>query len=140
MRQVKGYLLWLGHVGDVRDPVRVINAGVVAVVDLAMNEPMPQLTREMFYFRCPLIDGAGNDPWLLRLAVRTVSGLIRENVPTLVYCSAGMSRSPSIVAAAIADVRGISLAEAIKLVTTDAPKDISPSLLADLQAAIGAPA
>ncbi|MEZ6051369.1 MAG: dual specificity protein phosphatase family protein [Planctomycetaceae bacterium] len=73
-------------------------------------------------------------------AVRTVSALIRENVSTLVYCSAGMSRSPSIVAAAIADVRGISLAEAIKLVTTDAPKDISPSLLADLQAAIGAPA
>ncbi len=134
MRRIDGYSLWLGHVGDIQDLSSVLNNDISVVVDLAINEPIPQLTRELVYIRCPLNDGAGNDPWALRLAVRTVATLLNENVATLVYCSAGMSRTPAIAAAALASAHGLTLPAAIMLVTQDAPSDISPALIGDLQA------
>ncbi len=39
MRRVPGYSLWLGHVGDVRDLRGIHAAGILAVVDLAIDEP-----------------------------------------------------------------------------------------------------
>jgi hypothetical protein len=47
------------------------------------------LTRELVYCRFPLVDGAGNPPWLLRAAVETVAGFVRAGVPTLVFCGPG---------------------------------------------------
>ena len=35
MRQVQGYSLGLGHVGDLSNPQRLLTEGIVAVVDLA---------------------------------------------------------------------------------------------------------
>src|SRR5579864_520702 len=117
MRQIAGFSLWLGHVGDVRDLRAVLASGVLAVVDLALNEPPATVTRELVYCRFPLIDGAGNPPWLLRAAVDCVAHLLHSGTPTLVYCGAGMSRSPCIAAAAIASVRGCSPDEALTWVT-----------------------
>src|SRR5688572_12689172 len=94
VRQVPGYPLWLGHAGDARDLRTVLEAGILAVVDLALNEPPAAVTRELVYCRFPLVDGPGNPPWLLRAAVETVAGLVRSDTPTLVYCGAGMSRTP----------------------------------------------
>ena len=102
MRRIPGYSLWLGHVGDVRDLSGVHTAGIRAVVNLALNEPPAMLSRELVYCRFPLIDGPGNPRWLLQTAVDTVAGLLRSDTPTLVYCGAGMSRSPCIAGAAIA--------------------------------------
>src|SRR5882724_985211 len=131
MRQIPGYSMWVGHVGDVRNLRDVLSDGIVAVVDLALDEPPPTITRELVYCRFPLLDGAGNQPWLLRAAIEAVAGLLRADVPTLVYCGAGMSRSPCVVAAAIARIRGCSLAEGLDTVSRSGPADVSAGLLSE---------
>jgi protein-tyrosine phosphatase len=134
VRQIPGYSLWLGHVGDARDVRSVLSAGIQAVVDLALNEPPLTFTREMAYCRFPLVDGSGNPPWLLRAAVETVAGLLRAGIPTLVYCGAGMSRSPCIAVAAIVLLRGCPPAEALAVVLRSGPSDVSPALWLEVQA------
>lgn len=133
MRQVPGLSLWIGHVGDVRDLDGIHAAGIVAVVDLAMNEPPAALTRELTYCRFPLIDGSGNPSWLLRMAVETVACLLRSGTPTLVSCGMGLSRSPCIAGAAIARVRGCPTAEGLAIATQSAAADVSPGLWAEVQ-------
>ncbi|MHC5540006.1 protein-tyrosine phosphatase family protein, partial [Singulisphaera rosea] len=95
MRPIPDSPLWLGHVGDVRDLAALLSRGILAVVDLALDEPPAKFPREVAYFRVPLIDGEGNPPWRLRMAISIVADLLRSNVPTLVYCGAGMSRTPA---------------------------------------------
>lgn len=136
MRRVPGRSLWLGHVGDARDPRELLSAGILAVVDLAANEPPLAVSRDLVYCRLPLLDGAGNPAWLIRSAVDCVAGLLREEVPTLVFCSAGMSRSPVIAAAAIARLGNGSLVEALVAIAGLGPLDASPALMAEVQAAL----
>jgi protein-tyrosine phosphatase len=136
MRQIAGFSLWLGHVGDVRDLRSVLSAGILAVVDLAMNETPAHVTRELVYCRFPLFDGRGNPPWLLRAAVDCVAGLLRSGTPTLVFCANGMNRSPCITAAAVARTRGCPAAEALALVVESRAADISPGFWSEVQAAL----
>jgi hypothetical protein len=98
MRQVPGYSLWIGTARDARDVRKVLDAGIEAVVDLAVEEPPAALTRELVYLRFPLIDGGGNPTWLLMVAANTLAGLLHQRVPTLVACGGGLSRSPAIAA------------------------------------------
>jgi protein-tyrosine phosphatase len=135
MRRVRDYSLWLGHVGDARDQGVLFAAGVEAVVDLALDEVPVPLARELVSCRFPLIDGVGNPRWLLRAAVETVAGLIRAGVPTLVYCGAGMSRTPAVAGAAIALVRGCPPAEGLALVLQSGAADVSPALWSEIRAA-----
>jgi protein-tyrosine phosphatase len=132
MHQIPRSSLWLGHVGDVHDVRAVLSADILAVVDLAANEPPVSLPRELLYCRFPLVDGAGNAPWLLRAAVETVAGLLRAAVPTLVYCSAGMSRSPAVAAAALAAVSGRSPEACLAMMSQSGATDVSPGLWQDL--------
>ncbi len=135
MRRVDGRSLWIGPAGDPRDPLRLAEAGVAAAVDLALNESPAVVRRDLIACRFPLVDGAGNPPWLLRAAVATVAGLLRDDVPTLVCCGGGMSRAPAVAAAALALARGIDLDEALRLATRDGPADVSPALWRELLAA-----
>jgi hypothetical protein len=137
LRKVAGHALGLGHVGDVRDPSILLAAGISAVVDLALNEPPAILPRELVYCRFPLIDGSGNAPALLRTAVETVASLLRSHTPTLVYCGAGMSRSPAVAGAAIALVTGCSLTEGLVVALHSGVNDISPGLWLELTEAMG---
>jgi protein-tyrosine phosphatase len=136
MRQVPGYSLWVGHIGDARNLRSVLSSGILAVVDLALNEPPVVLTRELVYCRFPLGDGSGNPPWLLRAAVDAGAGLLRAGTPTLVYCGAGLSRSLAVAAAAVALVRGCSPAEGLAVVSRTGPADVSPGLWAEVQAVL----
>jgi protein-tyrosine phosphatase len=134
MRRIVGSSLWLGHAGDVHDLRTILATGILAVVDLALNESPATVTRELVYCRFPIVDGIGNPPWLLRAAVDCVAGLLHSRTPSLVSCSNGMSRSPIIAAAAIARVRGCLSSEALALVAESGPADISPGLWAEVQA------
>jgi len=134
MRRIAGYSLWLGHAGDARDRERLQATGILAVVDLALNESPVALPRELTYCRFPLIDGPGNPPWLLRTAVDTVACFVGGDVPTLVYCGAGMSRSPCVAGAAIARARRCSAAEGLARVLESGRSDVSPGLWSDVQA------
>jgi len=136
MRQIGGYRLWLGHVGDAMDVGQLHATGIVAVVDLALNQAPVVLPRELTYCRFPLIDGPGNPAWLLRAAVHTVARLVGDKVPTLVYCGAGMSRSPCVAAAAIARLTRSSVAEGLALVLESGRSDVSPGLWLDVRTAL----
>jgi len=117
--------------------LRAIHAnGIIAIVDLAADEPAVQPTRDLIYLRMPLVDGQGNSAAHLRLCVTIVSQLLNENIPTLVACSAGMSRSPATVAAALSVTEATPFEEALTRVTSGGPCDISPTLMLDLRAAI----
>jgi hypothetical protein len=80
----------------------------------------------------PLIDGSGNQLGVLRAAIETTRVLIESQTSLLVACGAGMSRSPAIVAAAMAMIDGITLAEALGKMVAQQPHDVSPSLLGEI--------
>src|SRR5262245_49366595 len=101
MTQIQPHYLWLGHAGDGRNAAEMFRLEIQAVVQLALEEPVLSLPREILYFRVPLIDGPGNAPELLALAVNMTARLVALKVPTLVCCGAGLSRSPAIAAAAL---------------------------------------
>ncbi len=133
MRRVENYPLWLGHVGDVSDPAGIFAQEILAVIDLALNEAPGTLNRELIYARIPIADSSGNPPWLLRAAIETVAAFVRARTPTLVFCSAGMSRSPCIAAAGLALVTGCSAGDALQLVIRSGPVDISPGLRSEVE-------
>lgn len=128
MNRILPYSVWIGHGGEGHDFSRILDAGIEAVVELAAEEPSFPGRRDLIACRFPLLDGTGNRPELLDLAVRTVARLIEAGVPTLVCCGGGMSRSPAIVAAALALVRHERPAECLKQVVSHHPGDVSPGL------------
>jgi hypothetical protein len=133
MRQIEGYPLWIGTARDARDIKGVLDAGIEAVVDLAiMSEPLAP-PRELTYLRFPLVDGADNQPWQLTAAVHAVAGLVRLGVPTLVACDGGMSRSLVIAAAALWFRMPLktSLDEVLARIAADGPCDVHPRLWTD---------
>jgi protein-tyrosine phosphatase len=135
MRQLLPYLLWLGHAGDARDMRRVLDAGIAALVDLTLEQPPLATHRELIYCRIPLEDGSGNDPERLRLALRAVVGLVRSRIPTLLFCGAGMSRTPAVAAAALALVTGEDREKCLARVREIGPTDVSTALWEDVTAA-----
>src|SRR5436189_138299 len=79
--------------------VQVLSAERQAVRILGQPGDEP---RELIYLRFPLLDGEDNEPALLIQAMQTVARLLQARIPTLVCCGGGLSRSPAIVAAALA--------------------------------------
>lgn len=135
MRKVADFPLWIGNAGDLQD-VRAVCDTVEAVVELADSEPVASLPRSLIRCRFPLSDGGENPAWLVLLAAKTVSSFIHSGVPTLVCCSAGMSRSVCVSAAGIALATRISLQDAVAMTSFGGPADISPRLFNQVQAAI----
>src|SRR5208337_2391524 len=125
MREILPNQLWIGNAGDGRDPARLLQNGIVAVINLAAEEPSPVLPRSTIYCHFPLTDGAPDDPTILRVAIQTVATLLKSQLPTLVYCGAGMSRSPAVVAAALSIVQGGSPQNRLKEVVAGRPHDVS---------------
>jgi protein-tyrosine phosphatase len=128
MREILSGRLWIGNAGDGRNPERLLATGVAAVINLAVEEPSPGLPRSMVYCHFPLMDGAQDEHCLLDVAIRTLVSLLRNRIPTLVYCGAGMSRSPAIVAAALSIVQGGTPEERLGEVVAGQPHDVSPQL------------
>lgn len=134
MRRLADEPVWLGNVGDLRDERALHEAGIEAVVELAADEPMAELGRGFVRLRYPLVDNEGNDPARLRCCIRAVADLFRERIPTVVACSAGLSRTPAIVAAAWSLIRAILPDEALRELAASVPCDVSPALWAEIVA------
>jgi hypothetical protein len=133
MRSFPPYSLWIGHVGDARDTPSMLNSGIAAMIDLAINELPVPVHREMIYCRFPLVDGIGNPPWLLRLAIETTASLLKRQTETLVFCSGGMSRSPAIAAAALSVLTGHSPQECLSDLL-GGPMDVATGIWKDISA------
>jgi len=134
VRQLDDRSLWIGTARDARDVRAVLAAGIEAIVDLAkMCEPV-QSTRELVYLRFPLVDGAGNPPWLIGATVHAVADLLRRGVPTLVACDGGMSRSVVIAAVAVWHLMpGVPPDEHLRRIATTGPADVQPALWAEVK-------
>jgi len=137
MRQIIPHRLWLGNALDGRDLRRLYELEIAVVIDLALEEKPAQLGREIVYCRFPLMDGGGNLPVLLRAAVEMTVRFAKENVPTLVACGAGMSRSPAVVAMALAKIEEKQPDECLAALVAGQPHDVSPLFWNDLQRALG---
>jgi protein-tyrosine phosphatase len=127
MREVIASKLWIGHSGDLRDPPLLERTGIKALVHVALEEQLPTLSRELLYCHFPLVDGA-NRLKIVRAPLDLTVSLIRADIPTLVCCSNGMSRSPSILAGALAIVDGTAPADSLARLIHDQPHDVSPPL------------
>jgi MYXO-CTERM domain-containing protein len=138
MRQVPNCRLWIGTGRDARDLGKVLDAGVEAVVDVAVEEPPAVLTRDLVYLRFPLVDGGGNPPWLLAAAGAAVAGLIRQRVPTLVACGAGLSRGPAVAALGFCLASGWDADAVLREVQDRAASDVHPALWDDVLACLAA--
>ncbi|HEV3168665.1 MAG TPA: dual specificity protein phosphatase [Isosphaeraceae bacterium] len=128
MYQLPGYPLWIGHAGEGRDLAHLLDEGIEAIVQLASEEPPLDTPRDLIYCRFPLTDGADNPSQLLTMAAHTVAELLARRVPTFVCCSLGMSRSPVIVAAALALETHEAPEVCLKRVLVHHPGDVSAAL------------
>jgi hypothetical protein len=128
IRNVYSDLLYVGNAMDARDLRPIYDNRIRAVVDLAINEPPAQLGREIIYCRFPLNDGDGNNDGLLAITIRTIAAMIQNEMPTLVACSAGMSRAPTIAAATVALLTGRDPDECLMDIISNAPNEVSPIL------------
>ncbi len=84
------------------------------------------------------MDGAGNDPDTLALAVRTLTTLIQGQVPTLVCCGVGVSRAPAVTAAALSLVQRVSPAQALERLAQQYPCDVNTALWEEVAALMAA--
>ncbi len=133
MREILPNRLWIGNASDATVE-GILSAGIEAVVDLAFELPVPdELPRGSVYCRFPVVDGAQESRTVLWLAVQTLAVLLKDRVPTLVFCGAGMSRSPAVVAAALSVAEGGSPNDRLREVVTGHPHDVSTQLWAALQ-------
>jgi hypothetical protein len=126
--------LWLGHAGDGRNFSQIFDAGIKAVVHLAAEEPTPQVPRDLIFLRFPLIDGADNSNHLMLLTLGAVTHLLQMRLPTLLSCSAGMSRSPAIAAGALSIIGHRDPDECLASLLKTHPADVSPALWAAVKA------
>ena len=124
---------WLGNAADARDLRGIMDAGILAVVDLALEELTPTLPRSTVYCRFPTVDGEQATQSILTIAIETVASLLTRRIPTLVFCRAGMSRSPSVVAAALSIAEGGKPEERLQQVVAGHPHDVSPQLWATVR-------
>jgi hypothetical protein len=132
MRAIPDYSLWLGNAGDLRDRHELFRLGIAAIVDLAVEEPPAPPGHETIYCRFPLVDGIENAPWLIRAAIDTTAALLREKVPTLVCCGAGLSRAPAIAAAALVKLGRPTMQDAMLYLAQFGHCDVSAGLLQDV--------
>jgi protein-tyrosine phosphatase len=138
MRQILPHHLWLGHAGDASDFRRQFDLGIEAILQVAMEEPPVQPPRELIYCRFPLLDGTGNRAELLHVAIETTAAFLRMRLPILICCSAGLSRSPVLAAAALARAFDQSPEECLRAVFEQHPSDVSGALWNDVRNVLSA--
>ncbi|MBV9126279.1 MAG: protein tyrosine phosphatase [Planctomycetes bacterium] len=126
MNQIRPYSLWLGHAGHFQDFRKIFDTGIQAVLYLAMEEAPVTPPRELISCRFPLLDSTGNRPEILYLAMNTLATLLRLNLPTLVCCSNGMSRTPALTAGALAMISHDPPEVCLQRVVQHHPSDVSP--------------
>lgn len=132
MNRIALHSLWIGHAADGRDSAGICEREIEAVVQLAVDEPIPTLPREIIVLRIPLIDGSGNPADNLELAISSLTLLLQSKRNTLVCCSAGASRSPAVAACAMSRFTGQSLHDCLTEIHQHHPTDVAPGFWNEL--------
>ena len=132
MHEIQTNLLWIGHAFDIHEPRLIFDAGITAVIDIAYEEPPAQIPRQLTYCRFPLNDGGGNDPQILLQTLLTTTDFLRSNTRTIIACSAGLSRSPTVAAFALAYHLDKKPDDVIAGIAETKSLELKPELWADM--------
>lgn len=133
IREVYQARLFIGDAISARDLKTIYDHGFTAIVDLATEESPAQLGRDHVYCRFPLSDDGENRDAMVEAAIVCLRSLLDRQFVTLLACSAGMSRSPSIAAATVSWLENADFQSVLLKMTSDVPHDVSPALLATVQ-------
>lgn len=137
MKQVQ-HGIHIGNASDARNKALISQSGIKAVVDLAIEEPPSTPLQDLISYRFPLHDGEGNSQAILQLAITSIHSLLVTGIPCLVACSAGVSRSPLIVAAAMSQYQNESIQDVLHRIALFHSLDVSPILFKDVSMAVDA--
>jgi protein-tyrosine phosphatase len=77
---------------------------------------------------CNLIDGSGNDPWLVRQLVNTLDKFVKQHPKVLVHCQAGRSRSVVVVAAWLMRTKKLSPADSLAFIAKSREIALTPGI------------
>jgi hypothetical protein len=132
MRVVIPDLLYCGNELELNRPTELLAAGIEAIVAVAPLKVPEQWPRDLVLVRIPLADDASNSVSRLELAISTVVQLLRGDQRTFVACSAGLSRSVAVGAAARARVERRSPVEVLGELSQSGAMDVSPGLWATI--------
>ncbi len=134
MHQIFPHPVWIGSTGDLRDWKRLYELEIRAVFQVAYEETLPTLPHDLVVCRFPLVDGDENPPERLELAVATLTRLLDQGFACLVCCQAGLSRSPAVVALALARHTRQPFEVGLELVARQIACGIHPGLLRQCRA------
>jgi predicted protein tyrosine phosphatase len=120
--------LFVGTLADAGDRALLQEHGVDSIVSLTHGDPESGFPVPVS--NCAMMDGPRNKQETFRTAVETVLAGLERGETTLVHCSRGASRSPSVAATAVALHTEISIEEAFELIGEQrAEFDAHPALV-----------
>ena len=128
MVEVPDTNLWLGNAADLRDIPRMLQHGVTAIVDLAIEEQVPTIPRATNYCRFVLTDDGENDAATILAAIKAAAAFLAGGHPTAICCSAGLNRSVCIGAAALAYNIHSNPARLLEMLAEIKHIDVNPAL------------
>jgi protein-tyrosine phosphatase len=128
MNQILPHKLWIGHLADSLAYSPMFELGIKALFTMAAEEENRSAPREMIYCHFPLVDGPENEECILTLAIRTLADCLAREIPTLVCCGGGMSRSPALAAAALSLHLNKPLEQCLEQMAASHHIDVSPGL------------
>ena len=120
--------LWLGTEQDLRQIPQCLNQGITAIVDLAIEEPLPIIPRITNYCRFTVTDGGENDPANLQAAISVSTIFLEGGHATAICCNAGLSRSPTIAAVVLSNISGQSPVACLERIAAVRHVDVNPAL------------
>lgn len=97
--------IYLGNSKDAANDFDLAQAGITAVLNVAIDLPCP-VRKGIVSYRVGLYDGPGNPAGMFEAAVVTLGSLIEGDHTVLIHCHAGISRSPAVLAAYLTAKKG----------------------------------
>ena len=123
--------LYLGDTTDATSERVIKELGIGAVINCTTKEPFgtfKDVPRIVEQIRIPVIDRPGEDVAVYFAEVAaTIARLLGEGKKVLVHCAAGISRSPTFVAAYLMKSRSIGMMDALSIIATARSK-IEPNI------------
>lgn len=113
--------LFVGTAEDASDEATVQDHYITVVVSLTHNDPAGDVPADLTHEAVPMMDGPQNSRDAFERAVNTVLSHLAAGDKTLVHCSAGASRSPTVAATALAFHSGDDLNAAFKQIRDRRP-------------------
>jgi len=110
--------IFIGNSSDAMYRKKELNAaGITAILNVAKDLTNKTTTHNEFVMeKVGLIDGAGNSQLTAVAAVAALLGLLADGNTVLIHCRMGVSRSPSVVASALAVMNNTNFMAAIEFV------------------------